>query len=734
MKNDLKRWNMFFLKMTIVSAVALIMSIFATVPVTSVNVFAAVDSVTTEEGEITETYINPAYADIISEEDLNQTQNAQNDGIMTAEVDEYYDDMDEAAAYVRACMKNREETIEIGYQAEGVSTSDVDEIVSIAKEIMTEGVAHTGVADEGDYLRWQYGGYHLTITRFADEAETICYMNITCTMTYYTTAEQEEVVTETVDKVLESMNLDSAGDYEIIKAIYDYICTNVTYDNTDHDDDMLQYTAYGALVDGTAVCQGYAVLYYRMLLECDIDVRFISGTGKSEAHGWNIVKLGDYYYNADTTWDASYYASNGIYNYFLRCEDNFTNHTRDEEYDTDEFNAAYPMSDEDYPVHYYGSPTFSWVEDYSTCTASFTCTEGDDTQTVDCTVSTTTMEVTCTTDGQIIYTASCSFEGKRYSDEQIIITEEATGHSYGSPTFNWSNDYSSCVATFTCVEEDDTQTVDCGVDGKTIIEVTCTTEGQIIYTATCTFENESYEDDQTVGIPATGHTWNSGEVTTPATTTTPGVKTYTCTECGVTKTEAIPATGAPAAGTTLTYNKIQYQVTKSATSGGTVSLKKAASTVTSVTVPATITVDGITYKVTAIANKAFSGCKKLKTVTIGKNVTAIGNSAFSGCVKLQSVTIGKNVISIGNNAFANCTKLSKITIPAKVTTIGKKAFYNCKKLKTITIKSKKLKSVGNKAITGIYKKAVIKVPTSKKKAYKKLFSTKTGWKKTMKVK
>ncbi|MCD8018756.1 MAG: leucine-rich repeat domain-containing protein, partial [Clostridiales bacterium] len=67
-------------------------------------------------------------------------------------------------------------------------------------------------------------------------------------------------------------------------------------------------------------------------------------------------------------------------------------------------------------------------------------------------------------------------------------------------------------------------------------------------------------------------------------------------------------------------------------------------------------------------------------------------------------------LAIGAQAFANCKKLTKITVPANVTTIGKKAFYNCKKLKTFTIKSKKLTSVGNKAITGINKKATIKVP------------------------
>ncbi len=115
-------------------------------------------------------------------------------------------------------------------------------------------------------------------------------------------------------------------------------------------------------------------------------------------------------------------------------------------------------------------------------------------------------------------------------------------------------------------------------------------------------------------------------------------------------------------------------------------------------------------------------------------VTAIGPKALKGNKSLKSVTIGKNVKTIGNKAFAQCPKLTKITIPSKVKTIGMRAFYNCKSLKTITIKSKKLKSVGKEAITRINKKATIYVPQGKKKAYKKLFTKQTGFKKTMKIK
>lgn len=137
-----------------------------------------------------------------------------------------------------------------------------------------------------------------------------------------------------------------------------------------------------------------------------------------------------------------------------------------------------------------------------------------------------------------------------------------------------------------------------------------------------------------------------------------------------------------------------------------------------ITVPATITVGGITYKVESVAPDAFKNCRKLTSVKISAGVQKIGKNAFSGCSKLSSVTIGKDVTEIGAGAFANCKALKKITIPAAVTKIGKKAFNKCKKLKTVTIKTKKLKTVGSSAFKGIAKKAVIKLPKAKKAAYK----------------
>ena len=144
----------------------------------------------------------------------------------------------------------------------------------------------------------------------------------------------------------------------------------------------------------------------------------------------------------------------------------------------------------------------------------------------------------------------------------------------------------------------------------------------------------------------------------------------------------------PAKGTKLTAKGASYQVTSAAEKNPTVVYKGSKKQKASVTIPDTVTIDKVTYKVTSIAANAFKNNKKLKKVVIGKNVTKI----------------------------------------------GKKAFYGCSKLKKITVKTTKLtkKNVGSQAFKGIHKKAAFKVPKKKISSYRKVFRAR-GAAKTIKV-
>ena len=145
-------------------------------------------------------------------------------------------------------------------------------------------------------------------------------------------------------------------------------------------------------------------------------------------------------------------------------------------------------------------------------------------------------------------------------------------------------------------------------------------------------------------------------------------------------------------GKIYTISKMRYKVTNADMTGkGIVTLTGTTVKKTKLkrlTIPSKVKINGVSFRVTVIADKAFQNYKKLGTVTIGKNIMAIGKNAFAGD----------------------------------------------KKLKKIKIRSAKLKSVGKKAVNGIQKNAVITVPKKQIKVYKKLFSSKTGFKKPMTVK
>lgn len=155
---------------------------------------------------------------------------------------------------------------------------------------------------------------------------------------------------------------------------------------------------------------------------------------------------------------------------------------------------------------------------------------------------------------------------------------------------------------------------------------------------------------------------------------------------------------------------------------GTAVIADVPTNVTSVKIPTYLEYNGQQYKVIEISSKAFYNCKSLRSVSIPSSVEYIGSKAFYNCTNLTKITIPTKVTVIGSYAFQNCKKLTKITIPKNVESIGKYAFKGCNKLKTITIKSKKLDNGSKNAMKGLSKsKVTIKVPSSKKSAYKKLW-------------
>lgn len=221
-------------------------------------------------------------------------------------------------------------------------------------------------------------------------------------------------------------------------------------------------------------------------------------------------------------------------------------------------------------------------------------------------------------------------------------------------------------------------------------------------------------DKSSIIIPATGGGSLSGGGSSSSGGASSGGSSSDGTSGGGTSSGTTDKPSVPKKGTKIKGNDgSTYIVTSGKGKTPTVQYTAPKSTAKgTVTIPAKAKVDGVSYRVTSIADNAFKNNKKITKVVIGNNIVSIGKNAFAKCTKLVSVIIGKNVIKIGKDAFAGC-----------------------KKLKKIVIKTKKLtkKSVAKGAFRSVGKKVVVQVPKSEYKAYKKLLRAK-GLSKKVKIK
>ena len=285
-----------------------------------------------------------------------------------------------------------------------------------------------------------------------------------------------------------------------------------------------------------------------------------------------------------------------------------------------------------------------------------------------------TTEPGCETEGVKTYTCTVCKETKTepveatgHQHTEIRNAKEAECETTGYTGDTYCTDCSKKIKEGTVIELTGHQ----NIEVRDAIEATCKEAGYTgdIYCLKC-----GKQISTGIEIPAKPHSWDEGKVTRAATYTQTGIKTYTCTVCGTKKTEAVRKIPMPKVGTVCTIAGNQYKITKA---GAEVSLIKTKPTAKSINIPATIKVNGLTYKVTNIAAKAFKQNKKLQSVTVGANVKSISSNAFFKCLSLKTVN-----------------------------------------LKTVLLTSK---TASKKAFKGANKKLVIKVPKKVKKSYQKIF-------------
>lgn len=243
-----------------------------------------------------------------------------------------YLDADEAAVAIRQMIKERKTEISIDYltnyngelseipsilanpvELAKVTAQLITQVTAEFVDIFAEAFEHTGVPTEGDYMFYQYLGFvpHFDGFDYLQLVNGKIGMKANFTLSYRTDAEQEKAVDGAVAEVLAALQLEGKSTYDKVKAVYDWMSSNISYDFNglaNYATKPLASTAYAALFDKTAVCQGYSVLFYRLCLEAGIDARVVQNvTGLGAPHVWNVVKMDDgMYYYIDTTLGAGF--------------------------------------------------------------------------------------------------------------------------------------------------------------------------------------------------------------------------------------------------------------------------------------------------------------------------------------------------------------------------------------------------------------------------------------------
>lgn len=120
-----------------------------------------------------------------------------------------------------------------------------------------------------------------------------------------TLRKMQNALKQKVQAALKTTNKFTA--YEKILAVHDYLVLHTDYQKLASKNRTIRHTAYGCLVEGKAVCEGYSKAFQLLMKHFNIECGICSGTARNESHAWNYVKLGMSYYWIDVTWDDPVY-------------------------------------------------------------------------------------------------------------------------------------------------------------------------------------------------------------------------------------------------------------------------------------------------------------------------------------------------------------------------------------------------------------------------------------------
>lgn len=347
---------------------------------------------------------------------------------------------------------------------------------------------------------------------------------------YYHTLSHKysERYSQTITKlkeIMDSLNLDGKSDYEKCIAIRKWIAKNVKYDdeffkNAESCPRKNAHDMTGAVLDGYAVCDGYAYLFHYMAnaagLLTLVEHGVLKGSGN---HAWNLVQIDGTFYYTDCTGGISLDKNGEPTAEFLYGQDYM-------------FNLDVTPKNNDIENTYSNISKDDWLKDHSVCKGKHNLVENGG------------RYPTCEAMGTIEY--HCTNTGCNYIER--IYTDPPKGHNYDytNGEIIQSQDCTHPEITrYRCTRCKDPKDVETKPSlgghkwkaGDITKEPTCTVNGEQQYT--CTVCNQT----KTEPVKATGHDWQINKILSAATCTSNGIARYICKTCGYGENHTITATG-----------------------------------------------------------------------------------------------------------------------------------------------------------------------------------------------
>ena len=123
--------------------------------------------------------------------------------------------------------------------------------------------------------------------------------------------------------IIQRLDLANKTEYECVAAVNQYLCDNCVYpDKEPYTPES--HSIYGALIEKSAVCEGYARTAELIFSLCNLDSYYVVGDTSEGGHAWNLVKVEGKYYQLDITWNDNEYQPNA----YLLVTDSIMAHSR----------------------------------------------------------------------------------------------------------------------------------------------------------------------------------------------------------------------------------------------------------------------------------------------------------------------------------------------------------------------------------------------------------------------